>query len=311
MIRALGVALLALAALLGGEGIWIHLKAELAQLLLADAWRRAIAGDAQPRPWPWADTWPVARLEVPRLDVERIVLAGASGATLAFGPGLVDGTPLPGEEGNSIVAGHRDTSFRFLARLRPGDLIVAERPGTSPAFFRVERARVVDAADPWAIEPESTPTLTLATCYPFDSPFPGGRLRYAVRARRVDVEREAAFGSGAGDAAAERLLVERHELGLVLQRLADREQEALLGQQTGRGLQHAERDDVLDPRLAELGGDPGERHADRAAAGTERRRLGDDRRVVDQEAARHDHGRELLDARRIEGDHHVRPRRGR
>jgi sortase A len=182
MIRALGAALLALAALVGGHGLWIPAKAALAQLLLADAWQRARAGERAPRPWGWADTWPVARIEAPRLGVARIVLAGAGGPTLAFAPGLLDGSARPGEPGNAIVAGHRDTSFRFLAELAIGDLLIAELADGRTTRFRVAATRVVDAADPWPFAEEAPATLTLVTCWPFDAIAPGGRLRYAVRA---------------------------------------------------------------------------------------------------------------------------------
>ena len=126
--RRLGAAL-AVAAALAGLGLladagWIHAKAALAQHLLAGAWARTRDGEARARPWPWADTWPLARLSVARLGVRRLVLAGASGRTLAFGPGHHAGTALPGAPGNAVISGHRDTHFRFLGELRPGDGIL-------------------------------------------------------------------------------------------------------------------------------------------------------------------------------------------
>ena len=51
----------------------INAKAARVQVLLEDAWERTRKGEAKVRPWPWADTWPVARLRVPRLDVSVIV----------------------------------------------------------------------------------------------------------------------------------------------------------------------------------------------------------------------------------------------
>src|SRR5256885_5874975 len=99
--------LVALGAWQLGRGAWIQAKAWLAQSLIAHAWARTLSGERQAKPWPWADTWPVARLTVPRLGIERYVLAGADGAAMAFGPGHVSGTPLPGEAGNSVIAGPR------------------------------------------------------------------------------------------------------------------------------------------------------------------------------------------------------------
>jgi sortase A len=73
----------------------------------------------------------VARLVVPSEDVEMIVLAGASGRTLAFGPGHLKGTPLPGQAGNAVISGHRDTHFAFLARLHLADEVDVERPASA------------------------------------------------------------------------------------------------------------------------------------------------------------------------------------
>ena len=67
-----------------------------------------------------------------------MVLAGASGRTLAFGPGHVDGTPLPGEHGNAVVSGHRDTHFAFLRDLRCGDVLEVQ---TAAAALRATSSR--------------------------------------------------------------------------------------------------------------------------------------------------------------------------
>ena len=79
LLVALGVALLA-------AGFWLPAKAELAQHLLNRAWNRTTEGDAAAKPWPWADTHPVARLALPGSGEPLTVLAGASGRNLAFAP---------------------------------------------------------------------------------------------------------------------------------------------------------------------------------------------------------------------------------
>jgi sortase A len=183
----LALLLLAIGGWQAGHGAFLYGKAWLAQVLLRDAWQRFQDGAAGPvRPWPWADTWPVARLEVPRLGIDEIVLAGGSGRTLAFAPGHVDGTALPGAAGNSIIGGHRDTHFRFLADLVPGDAVVVTTVDRRRITYRVVEHRVVrdgaaairlDVAGAW---------LTLATCYPFDAIVPGGPLRYVVTAAADD-----------------------------------------------------------------------------------------------------------------------------
>ncbi len=190
-LRRGAAAVLAAAALgLLAQAAWIPAKAALAQVLLRDAWQRARAGEAEARPWPWADTWPVARLTVPGRGVELYVLAGASGRTLAFGPGHVAGTARPGEEGNCALAGHRDTVFAFLREVAPGEEIELETRDGREHRYRVRSAGVFDRGDSWLLAPvedrrrTGAPDglLTLITCYPFDDVIPGGPGRYVVRA---------------------------------------------------------------------------------------------------------------------------------
>ncbi len=188
--RGRGVAVLVSVGLAVGcaaGSLYIEAKAVLAQALLERAWSRtAVAGGVRghQRPWPWADTWPVARLAVPRLGRHWIVLAGASGRTLAFGPGHLDGTALPGDSGHSVVAGHRDTQFAALAALRPGDLLTIETPERREVRYRVRTLEIVERGMGTALAPRSADTLTLVTCWPFDAVVPGGPGRYVVHAER-------------------------------------------------------------------------------------------------------------------------------
>ncbi len=178
--RTLAALLLALGGWQVGEGVWIHAKAALAQTLIKHAWEEALAGHKAMRPWPWADTYPVARLSVPALDVDEIVLAGASGRTLAFGPGHVDGTAAPGAPGLSVISAHRDTHFRFLREVKAGQSVILTDPAGVPHAYRVTETRVVNV-DKTALDATGeTPRLALVTCYPFDSPTPGTRRRYVV-----------------------------------------------------------------------------------------------------------------------------------
>jgi sortase A len=176
------VALALAAAALLAEGLWIPAKAVLAQALLERAYRSAAAG-ALPRPWPWADFVPLARLSVPRLGASAIVLSGATGGTLAFGPGHLDGSAAPGADGNVVVVGHRDTHFSFLRAVAAGDALLLEKPGGPARRYTVREARVVHERDVAVLAPTAEPTLTLVTCWPFDSPVVGGPLRFVVVAR--------------------------------------------------------------------------------------------------------------------------------
>jgi len=166
-----------------GHGAWIYAKGRLAQVLLLRAWVAARGGAQRPVPWPWADTWPVARLRVSRLGVDEIVLAGASGRTMAFGPGHLDGSAAMGAGGNCVLTGHRDTHFAFLRRLRTGDVLVVEIPSGEALRYTVTKTMVIDKHDVQVMGASTGHRLTLLTCYPFDALMPGGPGRYAVIAR--------------------------------------------------------------------------------------------------------------------------------
>ena len=173
---------LAVGLLCFAQAGWIHAKAGLAQLLIARAWERAQDADADARPWPWADTRPVARLQLPGDVPALFVLEGSSGRNLAFGPTHDPASVRPGEPGNSVIAGHRDTHFAALEILRLGDRLHVQLPGDRVAWFVVDGLQVVDSRR-WRIGLDgSAPRLTLVTCYPFDAVDPSGPLRYVVTA---------------------------------------------------------------------------------------------------------------------------------
>jgi sortase A len=180
-LRIVAVVLAAVGVWQVGHGTWIYAKALLAQQLLQRAWARTLAGESGVKPWPWADTWPVARLRVPAHGADLIVLDGVSGRTLAFAPGHATGSARPGAPGTAIVSGHRDTHFRFLEHLAAGDEILVDTPGQPPARFYVRETSVVDSRTAMIGRPaDGTAVLVLLTCYPFDAIRPGGPLRYVV-----------------------------------------------------------------------------------------------------------------------------------
>jgi sortase A len=183
--RRLAIAgLIVLGGALLAAGFWMPAKAELAQQLLNRAWQRAAAGDASAKPWPWADTHPVARLTLPRSDEALTVLAGASGRNLAFAPALLDGTAAPGTNGVSVIAGHRDTHFRSLATLAIGDEVTLERPDGSVLSYEVAALDVVDSDRASLRLDADESVVVLVTCWPFDAVTVGGSWRYVVTARQ-------------------------------------------------------------------------------------------------------------------------------
>ena len=185
MIR-FAAATLALAGLvLLGQGSYIHAKALVVQMLLERAFTATIESGCEVKPWSWADTWPVARITVKRLDASAIVLAGSSGQALAFGPGHVEQTPDAGERGVALYAAHRDTHFRFLKDVVTGDEIAVTRNDGRTFRYRVTGTAVV-RFDRSGIDPLAQGhRLILSTCWPFDTVTPGP-LRYLVQAEMIE-----------------------------------------------------------------------------------------------------------------------------
>ena len=182
----LSVCLLAVGLWQIGEGSWIYTKARLAQHLLQRAWSRTLAGETRVKPWPWADTWPVARLSVPSRHIDLIVLNGAYGRTLAFGPGYAESSSFPGSRGTTILTGHRDTHFEFLKRLKQDDAIVLETAAGSTQRYLVHDSQIVDVRTTSIGLSDEEDRLVLVTCYPLDAMATGGPLRYVVSAVREE-----------------------------------------------------------------------------------------------------------------------------
>ncbi len=164
-----------------GHAAYMNAKAELAQVLLQRAWHQRIESGVAAKPWPWADTTPVARLKVARLGVDEIVLSGDSGRTLAFGPGWAESTSRPGMPGLSVVSAHRDTHFAFLRKIEIGDHVEIDT-ARGVQHLRIASMRVVDSRREQIGLANDTEALLLVTCYPFDVLDAGGPLRLVVAA---------------------------------------------------------------------------------------------------------------------------------
>lgn len=169
-----------------GSAASIEVKARIGQWLLEEAWSRTLAGETRVRPWPWADSWPIARLQAPGHGVDLIVLADASGRSLAWGPGHVSGTAEPAEPGLTLFGGHRDTHFRFLQAIEAGSRLSLQTADGRRHLYQVTDMRVVDARRAVMRSSGLGSTLALVTCYPFDAVSPGGPLRYLVHATMAD-----------------------------------------------------------------------------------------------------------------------------
>lgn len=167
------------AGLLGRQG-YVRAKGLLAEQLIGRAFAAHLADGRPHPPWSWADIYPIAELGVQRLGVRRPVLTGASGSSLAFGLGHVDGTAAPGQPGNCVLAGHRDSWAEFMQELEVGDTLSLRRHG-GERQYRVQAAEVVDKQAGHVLARSTDRRLTLVTCWPFGG-LTRGRERYVVHA---------------------------------------------------------------------------------------------------------------------------------
>jgi len=129
----------------------------------------------------------LGKLELPSARLSTTVLEGSDDSTLARGSGHLEDTPLPGEDGNVAIAGHRDTVFRRLKNVRAGDplnLTTADHVFR----YRVVRTLIVNPDDVEVLDPTAEPTLTLVTCYPFEYIGHAPR-RFVVQARLMAEDR--------------------------------------------------------------------------------------------------------------------------
>lgn len=183
--KRVGFILIIIASLFITDGLYIKVKAMVAQQLLQRAWQETVVEKKPVKPWPWADTWPVARLRVARLSIDCIVLEGESGEVLAFAPGHLSSSAKPATEGNCALVGHRDTSFAFLADIEKGDVINLHNIEDQQRSYQVVSTAIKKQSELF-VEETVTPWLTLITCYPLDGVRPGTDLRFVVFAREID-----------------------------------------------------------------------------------------------------------------------------
>jgi sortase A len=187
--RFLAALLLLAGAVLTGRAGYLHAKAQLAKVLIHRAWDQSLQSGKPHAPWPWADTYPVARLRIPRLGYDEFVLEGATPRTLAFGPArLLSGAGF-GESGNLVLAGHRTSWFRPLESIAPDDVVQLEwfdpQRQLHHSTYAVTMTRVVEPQDVFLLAPTPEEALTLITCYPFGRS-PRSPQRFIVRAMPVE-----------------------------------------------------------------------------------------------------------------------------
>ncbi len=168
------------------SAFYIPVKAVIAQNLLHTAWQSTLAGASQVKPWPWSDTWPVARLRMPELNVDQIVLDGDHGSSLAFAPGQRVFHFTDKSSGLTMISAHRDTHFNFLQDVKLGQTIELQNEFGEVKKYQIEDMEIIDSGKMGINAPAQGHWLTLVTCYPFNAIDSSGPLRYVVFAEEVD-----------------------------------------------------------------------------------------------------------------------------
>jgi sortase A len=173
--RAIGRSLIAVGALLLSFAGARYAHGALRQDAARRAWEAAQAQsaftvasatlDANGLGGPWAIGSPIARLIIPVLDLDEIVIEGVGDEELNAGPGHLPGSVLPGERGNSILSAHRDRHFSSLGSVQVGDEITTETTSHRRMKWIVIARRVIRSGEP-ALFSTPDPTLTLTTCWP-------------------------------------------------------------------------------------------------------------------------------------------------
>lgn len=128
-------------------------------------WQRQAAAAIVPGHADLSSEQMLTRLQIPKIQMDAIVVEGASRRDLSEGPGHMKETAQAGETGNMVITGHRDTFFRHIYELNKGDQIQVRRSGRT-FTYEVTGKRIVMPEDVSVIRPTTNPQLTLITCYP-------------------------------------------------------------------------------------------------------------------------------------------------
>ena len=179
--RAAGLVLLAAGCAALAYVVYVVVDANVYQLV--EVRRLAQPAPAESRARPPIDGEPIGAIQIPRLDLLAIVVQGDSAASLRHAVGHLAGTALPGESGNVVLAGHRDTFFRPLKQVLVGDVITLRTRGRDYDYL-VESTAVVPPSAVEVLQPTGGHTLTLITCFPFNY-IGSAPQRFIVRARET------------------------------------------------------------------------------------------------------------------------------
>ena len=195
------VALLIVGGFVCVHASWLPAKAWLSQQLIKHSWQQSISIMAQQKirgqdntnphslskpiaikPWPWADTFPIAELVFQRIDKSIVVLNGGDPTTLAFSAGAVAPFNQPAAIKPFVVAGHRDSHFAFLEDIAIKDIVSLVDARGKMQHYQVESIDIVDATIGQFPLVADERSLVLITCYPFKGITNSADERYVITA---------------------------------------------------------------------------------------------------------------------------------
>ena len=165
------------------QGLYIQVKAYAAKCLLKLAWQRTLETRQKSKPWPWATSWPVARLRVPAKNVDMIVLSSDWRENMDFGSYRRTSACVVDERGSVVISAQQDGFAHKLNALGAGDVLNIQMADGGEHIFSVADTQVVDEEASIILDAKN-PMLTLVTPYPCDDHTHASHLRFLLFAVR-------------------------------------------------------------------------------------------------------------------------------
>lgn len=178
----LTITLIAIA--LFAQGIYQEGKVIVAQRLLSLAWAAQLEDGERHKPWPWADSEPIAQLSIAG-QAPLMVIAGASARNLAFAPAWMVSSSGFGQAGNSIVVAGNVTYFKQLKDVKLNSYLTLNTYPNLQFDYQVVTTKIVNQKELSALDATDQEILTLISSYPFESPISNSELRFVVIAKRI------------------------------------------------------------------------------------------------------------------------------
>jgi sortase A len=187
-IRSLLVVLLLVAGLAAGM-LYARHHNRVPALLINQAWARTLDGVAEIHPWPGLESVPVAKIILPDMNREHVIMSGVSGDVLAVAPGWHEGTDFPGQPGISLISAYGNTHFGFLRHLQEGDVFTLETRDGNHRSYLVSEMSIVQESEMKVAVGKDESVLLLSTSYPLSNWQQGEKVRLVVVARETGPEK--------------------------------------------------------------------------------------------------------------------------